>query len=191
MKNLLGLAALACILSFSSTARAQDDYRAFLIRYEGINSNPYKDAESTPLHPIKCVGIGHRLAPDDPVDDRYTDGTIEYFYQHDLKDALRVMHSQIRDFDKIPLLGRQVLIELEFNVGPTGFYKFKKFRQAINNRDYDKAADELENSKWARQVGTAKSQGFGVFLEVLRGMSLWSGRNPINSPLAQLAGKAP
>lgn len=46
-----------------------------------------------------------------------------------------------------------VLIDMCFNLGLPRLLKFKKMFAALEEQDYDKAADEMLDSKWARQVG--------------------------------------
>jgi lysozyme len=48
---------------------------------------------------------------------------------------------------------RCVLINMLFNMGLTRVSKFKKMLAAISNRSWGLAADEMLDSKWARQVG--------------------------------------
>ena len=45
------------------------------------------------------------------------------------------------------------LLDFRFNVGPAGFRRFKKMIQALDEGDYERAADELLDSRYANQVG--------------------------------------
>ena len=47
---------------------------------------------------------------------------------------------------------KEVLVEMVFQLGPTGVSKFKKFLSALGNQNYDTAANEMLDSKWARQT---------------------------------------
>ena len=47
-----------------------------------------------------------------------------------------------------------VIVDMVFNLGFSRFRKFKKMNAAINKRDYKTAAEELLNSRYARQVGS-------------------------------------
>lgn len=47
---------------------------------------------------------------------------------------------------------QDVLINMAFNLGVGGLYNFKMMWNAIYSGDYDRAADEMLDSKWARQV---------------------------------------
>lgn len=45
------------------------------------------------------------------------------------------------------------VVDMIYNLGLSGFKKFKKFIEAMNKRDYIKAVSELEDSTWFNQVG--------------------------------------
>lgn len=48
---------------------------------------------------------------------------------------------------------RDALLNMAFNIGAGGLNKFRKMWTAIGQQDWDRAADEALDSKWARQVG--------------------------------------
>ena len=39
-----------------------------------------------------------------------------------------------------------------FQLGKTGVSKFKKFFEALNNQDYNEAANQMLNSNWYKQT---------------------------------------
>lgn len=45
-----------------------------------------------------------------------------------------------------------VLMDMAFNLGTVGLLKFRKFLTALEEGDYETAADEMLDSKWAKQV---------------------------------------
>jgi lysozyme len=47
---------------------------------------------------------------------------------------------------------RAVLVSMAFQLGVQGLFKFKKMWSAIANKDYDTAAKEMLDSKWAKQT---------------------------------------
>lgn len=47
---------------------------------------------------------------------------------------------------------RDVLIEMAYNLGVAGLMKFRKMWAAIEHKDWDTAAKEMTNSRWAEQV---------------------------------------
>ncbi len=53
--------------------------------------------------------------------------------------------------DTIPR--KNVFVEMVFNMGPRRVAGFRNMLAAIRDDDFDRAADEMLDSKWARQVG--------------------------------------
>ena len=56
-------------------------------------------------------------------------------------------------FDALDEDRQWVLINMAYNMGTSGLYKFKNMLTAVGKGDYDKAAAEMKNSKWYSQVG--------------------------------------
>ena len=52
-----------------------------------------------------------------------------------------------------PLNVQKCLINMAYNLGINGLLNFKKMFAALDNQDYERAADEALDSKWAIQVG--------------------------------------
>jgi lysozyme len=46
-----------------------------------------------------------------------------------------------------------VIINMAFNLGVYRLGKFHKMRQAVYSSDWNRAADEMLDSRWAQQVG--------------------------------------
>ena len=62
--------------------------------------------------------------------------------------------SQDLDFFSTLSENRQaVLIDMAYNLGCDGLYSFQKMITAIKEKDYDRASDEMIDSKWYNQVG--------------------------------------
>jgi lysozyme len=55
-------------------------------------------------------------------------------------------------FDSLPSDCKDVLMEMCYQLGVTGVSKFKKALKAMENGDWEKAADEMLDSKWAKQT---------------------------------------
>lgn len=125
--------------------------RSELVRWEGYRTEPYPDAGGY------SVGIGHFLGRDaQNIKPTYSAQEIEAFFCSDAQTAVRICRQGISNFDNLPPEKQLVCISLAFNVGPTGFMKFQKFRAAMSKKDWQTAAKELQSSKWASQVGTAR-----------------------------------
>jgi GH24 family phage-related lysozyme (muramidase) len=148
-KNLLLLASIFVggIPSLASTA---DETTIFvsLISFEGFRLTPYKEKGCSSW----SVGIGHNLTAHKQRIKEYTQKEVMEFFHEDYLEALSTARRLVRDFDNLPEPAQIVVIQLIWSVGPTGFYKFKKFRMALNNKSWVTARKELLNSKWAGQV---------------------------------------
>ena len=55
-------------------------------------------------------------------------------------------------FDSLPSECKSVLMEMCYQLGVTGVSKFKKALKAMEDGDWEKAADEMLDSKWAKQT---------------------------------------
>lgn len=132
---------------FAASIKAQtlEEYKSFLIKYEGYKNYSYKDANGV------SVGIGHFI-PDGKVGKYYSNKQIEQFFKQDLEIALKIARKYIKNFDKLDKERKLVIVSCCFNLGETRFAQFKKFIRAINNNNYKLAANELRDSKWFYQV---------------------------------------
>lgn len=53
---------------------------------------------------------------------------------------------------------QQAIVNMAFNIGVNGVLKFKNMIAAIEDKDYERAAMEMVDSKWYRQVGNRASR---------------------------------
>lgn len=113
-----------------------------LKRHEGCRLYPYKDSVG-----VLTIGYGRNL------DHRgITQEEAEILLKNDI-----IAHSTgilkhlpwIRGLDQVR---QDVLYDMAFNLGVQGLLKFKTTLGFIYNGEYDKAADAMLTTKWARQV---------------------------------------
>jgi len=112
-----------------------------LILDEAVRDLPYEDSVGK-----LTIGVGWNL---------------EKPMRHDeimlrLKNDILEVEEQLNDFKwytNMDEVRRLVLLDMCFNLGLTRLLGFKKMTAALMERDYDRAADEMESSKWAKQVG--------------------------------------
>lgn len=126
-------------------AQTYSDYESHLIRYEGLRLRPYK------LHHVWHIGVAHAMRSGEWTTSIARERAIELF-RADLDTAIRAAQ-RLTFFDRHPPSVRVVIVGLIYNVGATGFARFRDFRAALEVGDYEGAARELRESKWARQVG--------------------------------------
>ena len=72
-----------------------------------------------------------------------------------LEDITHVADVLLSNFNYLHLSSalQSVLINMAFNMGVSGLLLFKNMFKAISNYDFEQAANEMLNSKWAGQVG--------------------------------------
>ena len=121
--------------------------------HEGFRSYVYKDSLG-----FATIGYGHLVTKED----NYAEG-IEYSmeqldatFEVDFKAAcesaeLVADHNNI-DLNAHPECVREVLIEMVFQLGVGGVSKFKKFLANLSTKTYHLAADEMLDSRWAKQT---------------------------------------
>ena len=109
---------------------------------EGFRGQPYLDTVGK-----TTIGYGRNL-DDNPL----TEEEAEYLMEKDVK--------QVEDMCNIlPFWGflnktrKDIIVNMVFNLGFTGFLEFKNTIFYLNEKDYENAADEMLNSRWASQVG--------------------------------------
>ena len=116
--------------------------RSQLERHEGLRLKPYLDTVGK-----LTVGYGRNLE-----DVGISRDEADFMLDNDIDQVERQLETvdEYRDLDPI----RQTVIgNMAFNLGFAGLMGFKNMWAAIGRRDWDRAADEMLNSKWARQVG--------------------------------------
>lgn len=114
-----------------------------LKRHEGFRSKPYRDTAD-----VLTIGYGRNL---DAVG-------ISEIEAHDLltadvQVALQGARRTVPQFEQIGPVRQEALVNMVFNLGLPRFRGFKRMLAAIAVDDWDRAADEALDSKWARQVG--------------------------------------
>jgi GH24 family phage-related lysozyme (muramidase) len=138
-----------------------------VVKHEDVKLEVYPD----PIHgwKVPTIGIGFNLARKDadkklkalglnPVLIRKKKSKItkEQAYKlatDDIYNALQGAKRVIKNFNEHPLQVRSAITEVIFNIGVTGFSKFDNFINLIHKKNYKRAAKELMNSSWSRQVG--------------------------------------
>ena len=112
--------------------------------HEGVEKTVYNDSEGIPP-----LGVGRNLR-----DRGLSDDEIDYLLSNDIDivvDELDKVMPWWKDLDEVR---QRVLCDLVFNLGMPRFSGFKKSISYMKQQMWDQAADELLDSKWARQVGS-------------------------------------
>ena len=117
-----------------------------LSKHEGIRYVAYYDTEGIPT-----IGIGHNIQ-DKPLPKE----VVDLLFNYDLADALRDAERWLgaKQFDSLNTARKLVVLDMAFNLGYNRLSGFQNFRAAMLRGNWARAAQEMENSKWYRQVKT-------------------------------------
>lgn len=117
--------------------------REQLKRHEGVRLMPYKDTVGK-----LTIGVGRNL------DERgLSELEVDYLLDNDVTSAYNDVVRVVPGFNTLSEDRQHALLDMVFNLGVSRFLRFRKFLAAIDARDFERAAAEMMDSKWARQVG--------------------------------------
>jgi lysozyme len=118
-----------------------------LRRHEGFRSRPYKDTVG-----VLTIGFGRNLHKG------ITKDEAEILLKGDYYEALIECYDRIPCFASLNRARRHVLVNMMFNLGSNRFMGFKKMLKALELNDYQRASEEMLDSKWASQVGNRSKE---------------------------------
>lgn len=113
-----------------------------LEKHEGRRKHPYKDTEGH-----LTIGVGHNLSKG------FSDTVIDLILLEDIREAESELTRIYPGWDTLDMNRRLVLADMMFNLGAPTFMEFTRFWKAIFRQDYNAAAEEMLDSRWAKQVG--------------------------------------
>ena len=119
---------------------------------EGVKYEIYKDHLGYPT-----FGIGHLVIDSDPEHGQEVgtpvseDRVIEAF-DNDVQVVLADCERLYNDFNVLPEEVQLIIANMMFNMGRPRLSKFKGMKAGVDAQDWNKAADEMIDSNWYRQV---------------------------------------
>lgn len=114
-----------------------------LIKHEALKTKPYKCTADK-----LTIGVGRNLD-----DVGITEDEAIYLLKNDIDRCVSDVGRNIPEWKKHNECRQNVLVELCFNIGINRMLGFKKMLAALQKNDYATAADEMQNSRWYKQVG--------------------------------------
>ena len=119
---------------------------------EGVKYEIYLDHLGYPT-----FGIGHLVIPSDKeyredVGTRVSEERVRECFDKDVESVLRDCKLLYKDFDELPEEAQQIIANMMFNMGYTRLSKFRGMKKGVDARDWNKAADEMVDSRWYKQV---------------------------------------
>jgi lysozyme len=136
--------------------------------YEEISKD-----EGKVLHAYLCselhatVGIGHKILDTDPEkdleifgvnweqvpdDQRISEHRCYVLFQEDVQIAISNCISLYDNWNELPQEAQHILVNMVFQLGKRGLSNFKNMNIAINAQDWGTMAEEMMDSRWAKQT---------------------------------------
>lgn len=110
---------------------------------EGCCLTPYQDTEG-----ILTIGWGRNLS------EGISQQEADFLLLNDYQQALVDIKKAVDNFDKFSDARQAALISMMYNLGYPRFMTFKKMLTALKNEDFQEAAAQMLDSRWAKQVKT-------------------------------------
>ena len=114
-----------------------------LIRHEGLRLTVYDCPAG-----YKTIGVGRNLEGKG-----ITEEEAMYLLDNDIKDFQESLSRELPWFDSLDECRKNILTNMAFNLGISGLLKFKNTLSAVENKDWEEAASQILDSRWAEQVG--------------------------------------
>ncbi len=119
------------------------DLVADLRRDEGVAHKPYRDTEG-----ILSIGVGRNLE-----DRGISDEEIDFLLANDLQWVVVDLDRGAPWWREMTTNRQRALANMVFNLGWPRLSGFRKMLAALEAGDYDEAANQALDSRWAIQVG--------------------------------------
>ena len=139
-------------------------------RFEGFSPKIYRDS-------LGNLSIGYGFNINDPEIVKVLPKDVVYgkrdlsqeearvmfdmFYKVATNDAINFIGQKA--FDCLSQMQQDILIDIAYNLGYNRLSKFNKLRAAIQQKDYQRACEEIKNSKWFSQVGVRGAHHYANF----------------------------
>ena len=115
-------------------------------RHEGWSPTVYEDTQG-----YWTIGYGFLV---DPAwgGAGLTEGEGEFILKNRLQDRIVRLEGALEFFENLSDARQRALVNMSYQLGVSGLLSFNKMLIALANGDYNRAADEALNSRWAKQT---------------------------------------
>lgn len=129
-----------------------DQLREELAYDEGCVYEIYLDHLGLPT-----FGIGHLVREEDPengweVGTTVSEERVVDVFESDIAITIEDCEKLYDDFYDLPEEAQLIIANMCFNLGYPRLSKFKGMKAGVDARDWNRAADEMVDSRWYRQV---------------------------------------
>ena len=130
----------------------KDKLRQELAEDEGCKYEIYLDHLGLPT-----FGIGHLVVEGDPehgqpVGTAVDEERVRQVFSLDIASTLDECQVLYPDFDDLPEEAQLIIANMMFNMGRPRLSKFKGMKAGVDAKDWNRAADEMVDSRWYDQV---------------------------------------
>ena len=120
---------------------------------EGVKYEIYKCSEGYPTG-----GIGHLITEWDeeyyeqPMGTKIPHEQVDDWFAKDIETTIKDCNLLFSQFDNLPEEIQRVLANMCFQLGRPRLSKFKNMIAAVEDLDWSRMADEMEDSRWFKQT---------------------------------------
>lgn len=125
-----------------------DKLKERIIREEGWKNELYQDTKG-----IWTIGVGYNIE-----EKGLPNYIIDQLLRTTLSEAWEEARSVVTNWYRLNYARRSVLVAMVFQMGLSRTLGFKRMIAAVEAEDFDTAADEMLDSKWAREDSPARAE---------------------------------
>ena len=119
---------------------------------EGVKYEVYLDHLGLPT-----CGIGHLIIDSDPehgldVGTEIGEERVNELFEQDINITIDECKKLYYDFDELPEEAQLIICNMMFNMGRPRLSRFHKMKRAVDNREWEEAANQMKDSRWYKQV---------------------------------------
>ena len=117
-------------------------------------------------------GIGHLITEWDvdyygkPIGYPVPNEQVNTWFEKDIDVTINDCKIIFEEFDSLPEEAQLVIANMCFQLGRPRLSKFKKFIAAVKEQDWERAADEMKDSRWYKQT-TARAERLISRIQIL------------------------
>ena len=117
-------------------------------------------------------GIGHLITEWDvdyygkPIGYPVPNEQVNAWFEKDIDVTINDCKIIFEEFDSLPEEAQLVIANMCFQLGRPRLSKFKKFIAAVKEQDWERAADEMKDSRWYKQT-TARAERLRSRIQIL------------------------
>ena len=125
-----------------------EDVKQRIKEHEGFRDTMYSDSLG-----FATIGYGHLVLPTDNFVEgvTYPKEQLEAIFENDFKIAFNSANELVDGLD-LNHIAKGVIIEMCFQLGKPRVMKFKKMWEALRNKDFEEAANQMIDSAWHKQT---------------------------------------